>query len=55
MKEQSRIITEEQWKEYLALKEKYDTLLDVVYEYIKIYGVEKACSKWLQKYAELER
>lgn len=34
------------------LQEQLESAQDVIYEYIKIYGVERECSKYLEKYAE---
>lgn len=34
------------------LEEIFDSAVDALYEYIKMYGVERECSKFLQKYGE---
>jgi len=34
------------------LEEQFDSAIDALYEYIKMYGIERECSKFLEKYAE---
>jgi hypothetical protein len=40
------------YEEYKRLQAQLESAQDVIYEYIKIYGVERECSKYLEKYAK---
>lgn len=39
-------------KKVERLQEQLESAQEVIYEYIKIYGVERECSKYLEKYAK---
>lgn len=45
-------VIHEQNKIIERLQKQLESAQDVIYEYIKIYGVERECSKYLEKYAE---
>lgn len=42
----------EEYQKLKKLEEQLDSAITALYEYIKMYGIERECSKFLQKYAE---